>query len=170
VDRALGAAGVAPSEVVGFCAHGTGTRECQDADHAVLRHLGPQATGSGLKPLIGHTMAPASLLDAVALARAQGEGALPVHGQLAGSYTQDLHHDARLPVGAALPSGVRPERDADGRSAGSASILDDLPLTSSYADPAAAGDDAMAVGTGPTLQLSLGFGGNICAAVYRAPA
>jgi 3-oxoacyl-[acyl-carrier-protein] synthase II len=168
VDRSLSAAGVNAGEIGAFCGHGTGTKECQDADLEVLEHLGPQVTGCGLKPLMGHSMACSSLLDAVALARGCVDRALPVHGQVEGSYAQHLHVDASVAVGVDGAHGTlaldRSARDDDER------VVADLPLTSSYADRAANGDDLLSLDAGPYLQMSLGFGGNICAAAYLPPA
>jgi 3-oxoacyl-[acyl-carrier-protein] synthase II len=148
VKRSLAAAGVARLEVDAYCAHGTGTAECQAADLAVLEHLGPQARGCGLKPLLGHSMAAASLVDAVSLARAYSDGALPVHGQLEGACP--LKFDREPPLARVDLAGA-----------------DDLPLTSSHTDSEAGGVDLLGLGAGPCVQLSLGFGGNICAATYR---
>jgi 3-oxoacyl-[acyl-carrier-protein] synthase II len=177
VNRSLAAAGVAAAEVEAFCAHGTGTTECQAADLAVLAHLGPQAAGCGLKPLLGHSMASASLLDAVALTRARVEGALPLHGQLEGARAPIPTRESLIAVAADQESHspgdahrLRPEdpdplaqRRSDARAA------DDLPLTSSHTDPETRGADLLRLDTGPCVQLSLGFGGNICAATYGTP-
>jgi 3-oxoacyl-[acyl-carrier-protein] synthase II len=172
VNRSLAAAGVQTSEIGAFCGHGTGTLECQEADLAVLAHLGPQAAGCGLKPLLGHSMAASSLFDAVALARARTEGALPVHGQLEGALAADPHRESLLALASDhQPHGVRdghglchddPDRDDQWR----AGDPHPLPLTSSHADPESGGTDLLALDKGPYLQLSLGFGGNICAATY----
>ena len=175
VNRSLHAAGVTTSEIGAFCAHGTGTQECQAADLAVLARLGSQARGCGLKPMLGHSMAAASLLDAVALTRARTEGALPVHGQLEGARVPALDRQARSAVVGRLSPGfersshLRPDdRDRGCRGPDGAAGLEDLPLTSSHADPDAGGADLLPVHVDPCLQLSLGFGGNICAAVYGA--
>ncbi len=160
-DRALTAAHIQPEDVRAFCAHGTGTRECQAADLAVLEHLGAQAAGCALKPLLGHCMGTAPLLDVVALARACGEGALPLHGQKTGACAPFA--EAILP---AAVGGRPPPRD----SACEPDAETDLPLTSSFADPLIEGEESLALDAGPFIQVSLGFGGNICAAVYRVPA
>ncbi|HEX4833504.1 MAG TPA: beta-ketoacyl synthase N-terminal-like domain-containing protein [Trebonia sp.] len=117
VDRCLAKAGIKPQEVTALVAHSSGTVECREADTAVLDHLGPQATGAGLKPLLGHCMGTAPLLDAVAIARAHAEGGLPTHPPVADGHPR-LARDL-LPVG------------------------------------------------GPVLQLGIGFGGNVSAAVYE---
>jgi 3-oxoacyl-[acyl-carrier-protein] synthase II len=117
VDRCLEKAGIKPEDVTSFCSHSSGTVECREADTAVLEHLGPQATAAGLKPLLGHCMGTAPLLDAVAVARAHAEDGLPTHPPVAAGHRQ-LARDV-LPVG------------------------------------------------GPFLQLGIGFGGNISAAIYE---
>ncbi len=78
VDDALELAEVTTSDVRYFAAHASGSSLCYDADAAVLAHLGPQVTGFGLKPLMGHCMGAAALLDTIAVAKAYREGRLPV--------------------------------------------------------------------------------------------
>ncbi|MCW5251287.1 MULTISPECIES: beta-ketoacyl synthase N-terminal-like domain-containing protein [unclassified Streptomyces] len=121
VDDALGRAGVRAADIGYYNAHGTGTRECYDADLAALGRLGPRATAYGFKPMFGHSMGAAPLLDTVTTARAHEEGVLPAPVPAAG----DAH--SQLAPGAVAHTG------------------------------------------GLTLQVGLGFGGNICAAVFRAP-
>ncbi|APR87059.1 3-oxoacyl-[acyl-carrier-protein] synthase, KASII [Minicystis rosea] len=120
VDEALELAKVGTSDVRYFAAHASGSSLCYEADAAVLNHLGPQVTGYGLKPLMGHCMGAASLLDTVALAKAYREGHLPVPELAAGA---DAHPQlARNPL---------------------------------------------RYGRGVTLQMGLGFGGNISVVVFR---
>ena len=119
VDDGLGMAGIGASDVRYFAAHASGSSLCYDADAAVLAHLGPQVTGYGLKPLMGHCMGAAALLDTVALAKAYREGHLPV---------------PELAVGAeAHPQLAR---------------------------------NPLSYGHGITLQMGLGFGGNISVVVF----
>lgn len=119
VDDALGLARIGTSDVRYFSAHASGSSLCYDADAAVLAHLGPQVTAFGLKPLMGHCMGAAALLDTVAVAKAYREGCLPVPELVASA---DAHPQlARNPL--------------------------------SY-------------GGGVTLQVGLGFGGNISVVVF----
>ena len=119
VDDALELAKIGAADVRYFAAHASGSSLCYDADAAVLAHLGPQVTGFGLKPLLGHCMGAAALLDSVALAKACREGFLPVPELAVGA---DAHPQlARNPL--------------------------------SY-------------GHGITLQVGLGFGGNISMVVF----
>jgi len=121
VDDALELARLRPSDVRYFSAHASGSSLCYEADAAVLAHLGPQVTAYGLKPLMGHCMGAASLLDTIALAKAYREGCLPVPEPVASA---DAHPQlARNPL-----------------------IHD----------------------RGATLQVGLGFGGNISAVVFGA--
>ena len=119
VDDALRLARIGVSEVRYFAAHASGSSLCYDADAAVLAHLGPQATGYGLKPLLGHCMGAAALLDSVALTLGYRAGYLPV---------------PELAVGAeAHPQLAR---------------------------------NPLSYGPGVTLQVGLGFGGNISMVVF----
>jgi 3-oxoacyl-[acyl-carrier-protein] synthase II len=77
VDHALATAGVDKSEIGLYVAHATGTVGCNNADEVVLGHLGAKAVAYGLKPLLGHTMGTAPLLELVALACASAEGVIP---------------------------------------------------------------------------------------------
>lgn len=119
MDRALHDAGVVASDVSYYSAHGTGTPECNLADTRALEHLGTQATAYGYKPLLGHTMGAAPMMDVVINARAYENGFLPAPEQRSAGHAQ-------------LASGPVPH---DG---------------------------------GPTVQLGLGFGGNIAVAVWAA--
>lgn len=119
VDDALEMAKVEPSAVRYFAAHASGSALCYDADAAVLTHLGPQVTAYGLKPLMGHCMGAAALLDTVALSKAYREGHLPVPELVPGA---DAH-----------PQLARNPQTYDG---------------------------------GITLQVGLGFGGNISVVVF----
>jgi len=65
VDIALGYARICAPDVRYYSAHATGTRECALAETVVLDHLGTRATAFGFKPLLGHTMGAAPMLDAV---------------------------------------------------------------------------------------------------------
>ena len=116
VDDALAAAGTERSAVEYYSAHGTGTEECNQADTAVLDHL-DQAAGYGLKPLLGHTMGAAPLMDTVVMAASYRAGRLPVPKPVSNGHPR-LARDVI-------------ERDS-----------------------------------GVTLQLGIGFGGNISAAVF----
>lgn len=78
VDDALALARLGRSDVRYFAAHASGSSLCYEADADVLAHLGPQVTAYGLKPLMGHCMGAAALLDTIALAKAYREGCLPV--------------------------------------------------------------------------------------------
>lgn len=77
MDNALSAARVMPSDVGYFCAHATGTEECAAADRAALDSLAPNATAFGFKPLLGHCMGAAPLLDTVIIAKSYEERHLP---------------------------------------------------------------------------------------------
>ena len=116
VGDALAAAGTERSAVEYYSAHGTGTEECNQADTAVLDHL-DQAAGYGLKPLLGHTMGAAPLMDTVVMAASYRAGRLPVPKPVSNGHPR-LARDVI-------------ERDS-----------------------------------GVTLQLGIGFGGNISAAVF----
>ncbi|MEU5306874.1 beta-ketoacyl synthase N-terminal-like domain-containing protein [Streptomyces noursei] len=118
VDAALDKAGVDAVDIHYYSAHGTGTRECREADNAVLGHLGSRPIAYGFKPLLGHCMAAAPLLDTVVMAKAYEEGVLPAPRPVATAHRQ----------------------------------LADGPVEHSG---------------GLTLQVGLGFGGNISAAVFR---
>jgi 3-oxoacyl-[acyl-carrier-protein] synthase II len=120
MDIALDSARLPASEVHYYSAHGTGTAECTAADTLALEHIGPQTTAFGFKPLLGHTMGAAPLMDAVVNVLAYEHRFLPApepksvgHRQLAPG---PIHHDG-----------------------------------------------------GPTVQLGLGFGGNIAFAVWADP-
>ncbi len=79
VDRALAAGAVKGDEIDVYIAHATGTEECAGADQAVLRHIGKRAVAYGTKPLLGHTIAAATALDALILAKGHAEGFIPVN-------------------------------------------------------------------------------------------
>ena len=121
VDIALAHADVSAADVLYYSAHGTGTQECSDADTIALDHIGTQATAYGFKPMLGHTMGAAPMLDAVINAMSYERRYLPVpepwstgHAQLAQG---PIRHEG-----------------------------------------------------GPTVQLGLGFGGNIAVTVWGEPA
>jgi 3-oxoacyl-[acyl-carrier-protein] synthase II len=119
VDDALELAKIGKPDVRYFAAHASGSSLCYEADATVLTHLGPQVTAFGLKPLMGHCMGAAALLDTVAVAKAYREGHLPV---------------PQLAVGAdAHPQLAR---------------------------------NPLRYGPGLTLQMGLGFGGNISVIVF----
>ena len=117
VDQALALAKVQHADVRYFSAHASGTEVCSAADCDVLAHLGPKAHAYGLKPLLGHCMGTAPLLDTVALAKAYRAGYLPVPKPVAKAHAQLARN----------------------------------PLTH---------------GEGPTLQMGVGFGGNLSVAVF----
>lgn len=119
VDQALTAAGVDKAAIGLYVAHATGTVACNTADERVLAHLGDKAVTYGLKPLLGHTMGTAPLLELVALARAVVEGVVPAPRAV----TEQRH--PQLAEGHFLHPG------------------------------------------GPAVQLGLGFGGNVAAAVLQ---
>ncbi|QKV97189.1 sulfotransferase domain-containing protein [Streptomyces sp. NA02950] len=90
LDASLRMADVSPGDAGYYAAHATGTRECDNTDRAALAHLGDQAVAFGFKPLLGHTMGTAPMLEAVITANAYREGFLPAvtpltqpHAQLA---------------------------------------------------------------------------------------
>ncbi|UOZ06999.1 beta-ketoacyl synthase N-terminal-like domain-containing protein [Amycolatopsis sp. WQ 127309] len=120
VDDALTDAEITATDVETYIAHATGTPGCARADEAVVAHLGTQVRAFGTKPLFGHCMAAANLLDTVLLARGHEEGFIPVPPPYPGA--------VRHPQLATAPLG-----------------------------PAA-----------HTVQVGIGFGGNIGVAVYRA--
>lgn len=119
VDDALEDAGVDKGDIGLYTAHATGTVGCNTADELVLDHLGKQAVAYGLKPMLGHTMGTAPLLEAVALAKGVQEGVIPA---------PPIHSPRHHPQ---LAEGHFPHPG------------------------------------GPTVQLGLGFGGNVAAAVYQ---
>lgn len=121
VDEALHAARVDKADIEVYTAHATGTVGCNTADELVLESIGKQALAYGLKPLLGHSMGTAPLLETAVLAKAYREGILPAP-----------------------------------------------PLASTTYHPQVAQGPTPHPG-GPTLQLGLGFGGNVAAAVYAAP-
>jgi hypothetical protein len=117
------------------------------------------------------------LLDAVALTRARTEGALPVHGQPEGARVPapdrpPLSAVAERRSAATAHSLNRSSDEGDSRSwrPDPAAVDESLPLTSSHAGSATGGADLLPMDADPCLQLSLGFGGNICAATYGAVA
>ncbi|MFI6157882.1 beta-ketoacyl synthase N-terminal-like domain-containing protein [Kitasatospora sp. NPDC051170] len=77
MDTALGHAEVAREEIGFYSAHGTGTSQCDEADVTVAEYLGKQSVAYCFKPMLGHTMGTAPLLEAVITARAYSEGLLP---------------------------------------------------------------------------------------------
>lgn len=118
VDDALGRADVTAQDLDYYCAHASGTEECTRADTQVLTHLGKDIPAYGFKPLLGHCISAAGLLETIIIAIANVEHALPAPPKLAPGHPQ-------------LVSGPVDYRG------------------------------------GTTLQLGLGWGGNISAAVYR---
>jgi 3-oxoacyl-[acyl-carrier-protein] synthase II len=79
IRRALGNAGIEPSEVDYVSAHGTGTPANDVAEVAALREVfgADLPPVSSIKSMIGHTMGAASGFGAIAAALAIAEGFLP---------------------------------------------------------------------------------------------
>ena len=84
-----------------------------------MAHLGPQVIAFGTKPMFGHCMAAANLLDTVLLCRGHEEGVIPIPAPYL-----DAPHHPQLATGPIKP-------------------------------------------TDNTLQVGIGFGGNIGVAVYQ---
>jgi 3-oxoacyl-[acyl-carrier-protein] synthase II len=121
IERAMTQAKVQGADVSYYCAHATGTTECKEADTAALEFIGASAVAYGFKPLLGHCMGAAPLLEAVIIAKAYEQRFLPAPRPVATGHVQ-------LAPGPIEHNG------------------------------------------GVTVQLGVGFGGNISAAVYASPA
>jgi len=119
VDDALSSVELTGADVGTYIAHATGTPGCARADEAVVAHLGPQVIAFGTKPMFGHCMAAANLLDTVLLCRGHEEGVIPIPAPYS-----DAPHHPQLATGPIKP-------------------------------------------TDNTLQVGIGFGGNIGVAVYQ---
>jgi 3-oxoacyl-[acyl-carrier-protein] synthase II len=120
VELAMNQAEVQGADVSYYSAHATGTIECRGADAAALDSIGTRAVAYGFKPLLGHCMGAAPLLDTIILAKAYDQRFLPAPRPVASGHAQ-------------LAPGPIDHRG------------------------------------GITVQLGLGFGGNISAAVYASP-
>ncbi|MET0899533.1 MAG: beta-ketoacyl synthase N-terminal-like domain-containing protein [Mycobacterium sp.] len=79
VSEALTDAGVTPSDVQYFNAHGTGTDQCNDTETEVLTKIfgTEQPHIYALKPLIGHCLASAGAVELAAGAMAYERGVVP---------------------------------------------------------------------------------------------
>lgn len=88
MDTALGHAEVAREDVDFYAAHGTGTAQCNEADTTVAEHLGKQSVAYCFKPMLGHAMGTAPLLETVITARAYSEGLLPAAAAEAEAHPQ----------------------------------------------------------------------------------
>lgn len=108
VDDALTLAAIDKSDIQYFAAHASGSSLCYAADADVLAHLGPQVTAYGLKPLMGHCMGAAALLDTIALCKAYREGWLPVPEHVVGAdpHPQLAHNPLRYDRGITLQMGL----------------------------------------------------------------
>jgi 3-oxoacyl-[acyl-carrier-protein] synthase II len=77
---ALGAGGLAPSDVAYVNAHGTGTPAGDDAEARALRSVFGEGAGprvSSIKGATGHTLGASGALEAVVTVEALGQGILP---------------------------------------------------------------------------------------------
>lgn len=101
VDRAIADADVDRESVRVYNAHATGTQRCNEADEFVLDALGKQAVAYGLKPLLGHTMGTAPLLETAVLVKSYVEGFLP-----APKAVSDRHHPQLAPGPMKHPGGL----------------------------------------------------------------
>jgi 3-oxoacyl-[acyl-carrier-protein] synthase II len=108
--RALADAGLAPSAVGYVNAHGTGTPQNDRAEALALRHVFGDGgvLVSSTKSLVGHTMAAAGSVEAVATILALQHGLLPP--------TANLEHvDPEVPFDC-VPGSARPSAIAAGLS------------------------------------------------------
>lgn len=101
MDDALAGAKADRADVSLYTAHATGTVGCNTADEIVLDSLGKQAVAYGLKPLLGHSMGTAPLLETVVLAKSYAEGTVP-----APVLVTDKHHPQVAPGPIAHPGGL----------------------------------------------------------------
>jgi 3-oxoacyl-[acyl-carrier-protein] synthase II len=89
---ALRDAGVSPQQVGYVNAHGTGTRENDLAEARAMRLVFGEGTTnvpvSSIKPIIGHSLGAAGVMEAVATVKALQEGVLPPNANLTGQDPQ----------------------------------------------------------------------------------
>ncbi len=78
VRRALDGAGIAAAEVSYFNAHGTGTRQCDAAEHQLLKDVfADRPHIYALKPLAGHCQGAAAAVEVAAAALGYDRGIVP---------------------------------------------------------------------------------------------
>jgi 3-oxoacyl-[acyl-carrier-protein] synthase II len=77
IDRALQRARIDRSGVEHYSAHGTGTAECSRADAIALASIGTHPTAHAFKPMVGHTMGAAPMVDAVVNVLVHDRGYVP---------------------------------------------------------------------------------------------
>ncbi|WP_378739671.1 beta-ketoacyl synthase N-terminal-like domain-containing protein [Nocardia brasiliensis] len=89
--RALDNAGVTAADVRYFNAHGTGTRQCDEAERDLLTNLfGDQPHVYALKPLAGHCQGAAAGVEVAAAAMGYDQGIVPAAPIVAPAYPRLL--------------------------------------------------------------------------------
>ncbi|MEP3279876.1 MAG: beta-ketoacyl synthase N-terminal-like domain-containing protein [Stappiaceae bacterium] len=74
MSDALERAKLSADQIRTFVPHGTGTRQCNDADLHMLRQLPGVSRVVAPKPFVGHSRAAASLLETIVMASSIGDG------------------------------------------------------------------------------------------------
>ncbi|MEU5761957.1 beta-ketoacyl synthase N-terminal-like domain-containing protein [Nocardia sp. NPDC047648] len=101
--RALADAEVAATDVRYFNAHGTGTRQCDVAEHHLIEHLfaGPPHIYA-LKPLVGHCQSAAAAVEVAAAALGYERGIVPAAPIVAPAHPRLLDGPAPFEGGVTL--------------------------------------------------------------------